>query len=215
VQPLYFFESTDLMARRLEADLVLETERFALRQLRGSDASLLQAGWTLDPTAAEMLNTQLEEWSVEAQTRFFERHLSGDPKFLLGIFVRETSQLVGIVILTLQYDDGMFTSSIVIGPKSWRGLRVAAEISKPLHHHLFNVLGFLKAKANVRPQNKPMLWLLLQQGCWKKEATLKNHIYDQQTRLRGDLLVFGMLADEWRHSVHAASTSFLPFRTKI
>lgn len=201
------------MARRFENDLVLETERFIVRQLQGKDASVLQSGWTLDPVAAEMLNTNREEWRLEVQRNYFERNLSGDPKLLLGIFVRKTQQLIGIYILTLKYDDGLFTTSVVVGAKSWRGLRVASEVSQVVHNHFFNVLGFAKAKANVRPQNKPMLWLLLQQGNWKTEAVLKDHIFDQQTKQRSDLLVFGMLAEEWRQSTHAKAKHFEPFRS--
>jgi RimJ/RimL family protein N-acetyltransferase len=198
------------MTRPVDTHIEIATDRFQLRQMRPSDATRLAAGWTLDPVAAEMLNSNLQEWSEDAQRSYFQRYLKGQPKLILGIFVRENKQLIGIYIITTDVPNATFTSSIVIGAKSWRGQRAAAEVSKAIYHHLFNVLGYAKAKANVRVQNKPMLWLLLQQGNWKREARLKQQLLDRQSKTRQDLYVFGMLAEDWRASVHAKTQSFVP-----
>jgi RimJ/RimL family protein N-acetyltransferase len=202
------------MAKSLDPKFVFETARFHLRQVKFADASIMQAGWTLDPVAAEMLNEATTEWTVAKQQAYFSKHLSGNPTLLLGIYPRDSQQMIGLLILKTKPQDGLFTCSMLIGSKSWRGKRVAGEVSQVLHRLLFDELGYVKAKVNVRPQNKPMLWLLLQQGNWKKEAVLKDHIFDKQTGERSDILVFGMLANEWRNSAHAQTTTFEPFQAR-
>ena len=42
-----------------------------------------------------------------------------------------------------------------------------------------------------------MNWVLLTNG-WKKEARLVGHLLIEGEKTRGDLLVYGLLASEWR-----------------
>lgn len=43
-----------------------------------------------------------------------------------------------------------------------------------------------------------MLWLMLSDKTWRKEARLVRHLRDAATGERKDMLVLGMMADDWR-----------------
>ena len=101
----------------------------------------------------------------------------------------------------------MFTISHLIGDTAWRGKGLTTETSDAIYGYLFDKLGYAKAKANVRPQNRPMLWLMLGGKTWRKEAHLVGHLRDAETGERRDILVLGMLASEWRAGLERRAKS--------
>jgi RimJ/RimL family protein N-acetyltransferase len=186
------------MANNPPGDVFLTSPRFALRRLKLSDAQAGLVDWTLDALAAEMLNTPQRPWPVEAQKAYFSSFEKTPDKLLLGIFAKENQHLIGFYILKLNAGNSTFTISTLIGDVEWRGRNATAEASDAIYDYLFNTLGYVKAKANVRPQNKAMLWLMLS-GAWKKEARLVKHLVVPGSDGRADVYVFGLLADDWRN----------------
>lgn len=180
---------------------LLETERFLIRPMVAADASPALSEWTTDATAAEMLNMKQRLWAVADQAAFFAKSDAKTGNYLLGIFAKsERATAIGVYKIKFQTANSLFVITHFIGDHAWRRQHVTTETTEVLYDYLFNKLGYVKAKANVRPHNRPVLWLMLRGG-WRQEAHLVKHLRDATTGERGDLLVLGMLADEWRASL--------------
>lgn len=186
------------MASLPPPSLTLETKNFLIRPMTGADVGERLSAWADDELAAEMLNTKRRQWSIREQTTFFAKFENKPGKLALAIVPRGQPHPIGFYTLHLQARIGVFTISHLIGDAAWRGKDLTAETSDAIYDYLFNKLDYAKAKANVRPQNRPMLWLMLSGKIWKKEARLIRHLRDAATGERSDLLVLGMLADDWR-----------------
>jgi len=185
------------MAKSPPGDIVLSSPRFELRKLKPGDAHSNLVDWTLDPLAAEMLNAKQKPWPVEEQKAYFASYEKRSARLLLGIFAKNDGRMIGFYILKLNPGNSTFNLSTLIGDVEWRGKGATTEASNALYDYFFNTLGYVKAKANVRPQNKAMLWLMLM-GVWRKEARLVKHLAVPGSTDRADVFVFGLLADDWR-----------------
>ena len=177
--------------------MLFETARFVVKPLVASDAAEHLCDWTLDPLAAEMLNTPQRIWTIESQRTYFSSHEHRKDKHLLGIWAKDEAKLIGLYVISPHPGNQTFTLSTLIGDKAWRGKGTATEATDALYAYYFDQLGYAKAKANVRPQNKAMLWLMLS-GAWKKEAHLEKHLFDEEQGKRVDVYVLGLLAEDWR-----------------
>lgn len=186
------------MASLPPPSLKLESENFILRPMTGADVGDRLSSWADDELAAEMLNTKRRQWSVPEQTAFFAKFTARPGKLALAIIPRGKTLPIGFYTLHLQARIDVFTISHLIGDTEWRGKGLTTETSDTIYGYLFDKLGYAKAKANVRPQNRPMLWLMLSDRTWRKEARLVGHLRDAESGERRDLLVLGMLANEWR-----------------
>ena len=175
----------------------LKTPRFRLRTLQPSDAGPSLEDWTLDPLAAEMMNARLKRWEVDRQRAYIAGFQNRKDRHLVGMFPTNTIAPVGLYILRFNQPNGTFVISNMIGDKAWRGNGSSAECSDAIYDYMFNTLGFSKAKANVRPQNKAMLWLMFN-SAWKRECKLILHLRDIDTKARSDSYTFGLLAREWQ-----------------
>lgn len=173
-----------------------DTARFLIGLLTPIHASPKLSEWTLDPLGAEMLNEPLRAWPIEQQRRFFATSASAPGQVLLGFWDKSTRQLIGFFLIEPHPKSKTYTLTTLIGEKQWRGHSVVTEVSEPVHNYFFNTLGFAKAKANVRPHNRAMLWLMANGG-WKKEAHLVQHLREPMTSNRVDVLVMGLLAEDW------------------
>lgn len=175
-----------------------ETERFRITPLTPVDASAQLSDWTLDPLGAEMLNESQKPWPIEHQRRYFAAQATSLGQIMLGFREKASNRLIGFFLIEPNPKALNYTLTTMIGEKKARGDRVIDEVSEPVHDHFFNKLGYAKAKANVRPHNRAMLWLMANGG-WKKEAHLVQHLRESVTGKRVDVLVMAMLAEDWRN----------------
>jgi RimJ/RimL family protein N-acetyltransferase len=185
------------MALMLPPSIEILTDNFLIRPMTSDDASPKMAPWIEDEMAAAMLNTRRRNWTVDQQLKYFSQHQGRQEKLLLGIFPKQKKEPIGLFILKLKRAQGALTISHLIGDKAWRGKNVTFEAAEAVYDYFFNTLGYVKVRCNVRPQNKPMLWLIYTY-VWRKEATLTKHLRLPDSTERSDLLVFSILADEWR-----------------
>ena len=176
---------------------MIRSENFLIRPLVRGDASLALESWIDDDVAAEMLNTQRRRWSIAEQSEYFAKHEAQPDRLLLGIFPKREKEPIGLFIIGLQPRQAVFVISLLIGNQAWRGGRITHEISEAIYDFFFNALRYEKAKAHVRPQNRSMLWVMYNY-VWRKEARLKKHLRLAASGDRSDLLLFSILADEWR-----------------
>jgi RimJ/RimL family protein N-acetyltransferase len=186
------------MASLPPQSFTLESEHFILRPFTAADASEKLVGWSDDELASEMLNATRRRWSVEEQANYFESYAKNPVRRLLGILPKGEQHPIGLFRLQLHPQVGTFLISYLIGNLDWRGKGVTEETTDAIYDYLFNKLGYAKAKANVRPQNRPMLWAMLGRKTWQKEAHLVGHLRDASTGRRADLYVLGLLAEDWR-----------------
>lgn len=185
------------MASLPPPSVMILSDGFVMRPLVRGDASPRLESWIDDDVAAEMLNTPRRKWRVAEQADYFAKHEGQQERLILGIFPKREKEPIGLFILRLQPHEGIFVISHLIGDKAWRGKNATFETSESIYDYFFNSLGYAKAKAHVRPENKPMLWLI-HTYVWKKEALLAKHLRLAASRKRSDLLIFSILADEWR-----------------
>jgi RimJ/RimL family protein N-acetyltransferase len=193
------------MASLPPPSFVIQTENFTLRPVVRDDASLALESWTEDDTAVEMLNTKRRQWSIAEQVAYFAKYEGQRTRYLLGLFPNGQKEPVGLFIVKLRPDDDLMLVTHLIGDQQWRGTGASREASIGIFDFFFNQLNFKKAKANVRPANRAMQWLLLNGG-WRREAHLTRHLRERSSGERVDILVFGILADEWRASRTSAKT---------
>ncbi len=180
------------------ASFVIHSEDFVIRPLVPGDASPKLECWMDDENAAAMLNTPRRNWVVAKQAEFFARHEGLKAQRILGIFPREAKEPIGLYDVKLKPKHGVFVITHLIGDKAWRGKDTTFQTSEAVYDYFFNTLGYAKAKANVRPQNKAMLWLIYTY-VWRREARLIKHVRLAGSQERSDLLVFAILAEEWRN----------------
>jgi RimJ/RimL family protein N-acetyltransferase len=185
------------MVRLPPPTFVIRSDCFLIRPLTRGDASPELESWIDDDNAAAMLNTRRRSWTVAEQADYFTKQASNPRRFILGIFPAQAKDPIGLFVMNLNPKHGVFTISHLIGDKLWRGKDTTFRASEAVYDYFFNTLDYAKAKANVRAENKPMLWLMYNH-VWKREARLIKHLRLTATGERSDLLVFGMLADEWR-----------------
>ena len=193
------------MANLPPASFVIRTENFTLRPVMRDDASVALESWTEDEIVVEMLNTTRRQWSVAEQVGYFAKYEGQRTKYLLGLFPAGQKEPVGLFIVKLRPDDDVMLVTHLIGDRKWRGSGASREASIGIFDFFFDKLDYKKAKANVRPANKAMQWLLLNGG-WRREAHLIRHLRERSSGQRADILVFGILADEWRAKRDSANT---------
>jgi RimJ/RimL family protein N-acetyltransferase len=173
----------------------ISTPRFFLRTLQPGDAGSDLEAWTLDPIMAEMMNAELKTWAIERQRRFFTEGLARPDRRMIGIFPRDTGRPIGLFIIRLNTANRTFVISTLIGDRAWRGKDVAGECADKIYRMMFIDAGFSKAKANVLPANKAMIWLL--SSTWRREGRLHRHLRNAETGERMDVLVYGLLKKDW------------------
>jgi RimJ/RimL family protein N-acetyltransferase len=194
-----------MAARRPPPSFTISTENFLMRPMTRDDACAALESWPEDEEAMEMLNARRRRWSIADQVAYFLSFDGKPGRFLLGLFPHGQKEPVGLFIIKLRVDDSIMLVTHILGNKDWRGTGASREASLAIFDYFFNTLGFEKAKANVRPENKAMQWLLLNGG-WRQEAQLIKHLKLKSSGGRGDLYVFGILADEWRAKRGSANT---------
>ena len=193
------------MASLPPPSFIIHTENFLLRPLTRDDACLALESWTDDEDAMDMLNGKRRRWSIAEQVMYISGFEGNRGRYLLGLFPNGQSEPVGVFIVKIRLDDSIMLVTHLIGDRAWRGTGASREASVGIFDYFFNTLGFAKAKANVQPGNKAMQWLLLNGG-WRQEAHLIKQLRLKSSGERGDLYVFGILADEWRAKRSSANT---------
>jgi RimJ/RimL family protein N-acetyltransferase len=175
------------MVRLPPLTLVIRCDAFLIRSLTRGDASRAPESWIDDDNAAAMLNTACRRWTVAEQADYFAKQEADPRRFVLGIFPAQARDPIGLFVLNLKPKHGVFTISRLIGDKVWRGKDTTFEASEAVYDYLFDTLGYAKAKASVRAENKPMLWLMYNH-VWKREARRVKHLRLSGTEERSDRL---------------------------
>lgn len=174
----------------------LETDRFRVRSLDVADAAPRWAEWLNDPHAALMLNARprrLQPAELQAYIRSFD-HIGN---LLLGIFVKETGQLIGFGTAEIVDGGHKVIPTILIGEPEFRNFGVVTEIRNVVARHFFEVLEFDAAVASVLAHNTIVIQLIEARGWVLKQRMPKAK---KSTSGEGyhDLLIYELSRETWR-----------------
>lgn len=172
----------------------LETERFILRSVRPWWLAFQTRPWTDDPDIMIPLNHKAGGWSLW-QWRRTMVHANNRRKFLIGIFAKDTGQLIGYE--TLHIDRNSIASfSVVIGDKAWWGRRAVVEVRERLIRFFFEEAGCSKIWGTPNARNYPAVFNYNRLG-FTQEGIMRQHMRGMRDEALSDLIVFGMLRSEW------------------
>lgn len=176
--------------------LAVETERFKLRSLRGSDASAQYAAWFADPDLMTPLNMPVRTLSIadlKAHIAGFDNHL----RYVLGMFDKASGEHFGVFLIDTIPLHRIAKLQYLIGVPEYRGIGALRETGAGLITSLFKARGIEKVAAQVTVGNEPSMAALKALG-FRAEGEMKGEIRSFQDGRRLDQLFFGLLKDEWQ-----------------
>ena len=174
--------------------LRLETKRFVLRSMTPEDVNEEYITWWNDPRVQEGLNMPQRNWQRAHAVNHVQRFNNVD-SFHLGVFRKESRELVGFVAIFNNSKLATALMNIVIGNKRYWGRRVPIELSQIVFPFTFQFLGAAKIKSEVVGQNRASLEMCKRLG-FQEEGVLRQEKPSFQGG-RVDIHLFGLLAEEW------------------
>jgi RimJ/RimL family protein N-acetyltransferase len=175
--------------------ILLETERFALRSLKPSDASERWQNWAKDPEVMGPLNARTREMSREYLANYASS-FDNSNRYLIGIFEKAKGLHIGFFIVEVDHAHRVATFNVVVGDKTWWGKAVVNEARAALLDEFFDKRGIEKACGVPLTRNFPAVLNYKAQG-WRHEGTLHGQRLSSADGSRLDQYQFGLLRDEW------------------
>jgi ribosomal-protein-alanine N-acetyltransferase len=172
----------------------LETRRFKIRPLAPDDASASYLSWWNDPRIQAGFNLPARGWQLE-HARQHIASFDNQTRFHLGIFCKESRDLIGFVALFFHQRNNLALWNILIGEKRFWGRRVAQELAPTLLRVIFEDIGIEKMKAEIHGPNRAAMILNESLG-FSREGVLRNE-FPTIDGGRADLTYYGLLRDEW------------------
>lgn len=124
-------------------------------------------------------------------------------KFRLGIIEKSSGRLIGFEIIRIN-EAGVASLMIAIGDKSWWGKGVVLETRSALLDFLFNVRECRRIAGSPSAHNYPAVFNYQRLG-FTHEGTLRKHVLGVRGEENDDLLMFGLLREEWQATRTEAS----------
>ncbi|MGE0238809.1 MAG: GNAT family N-acetyltransferase [Parvibaculaceae bacterium] len=179
----------------------IETERFLVRSMTARDAGGIFRAWISNAELMGALNMPPRRLSADDVARFVAG-FDDRTRYLVGIFVRKTQSLVGLLLMDVNTVHALVKFSGFIGDRNWRGKQVFEEVGFGLFDELFKERGLEKATAQVWEKNFATLVPLRRIG-FKIEGFLRDEIRAFDKSGRRSQFLLGMLASDWKPRKHA------------
>jgi ribosomal-protein-alanine N-acetyltransferase len=172
----------------------IETERFVLRGMSQRWISRRSFRWADDAEFLDGLGWPPGPYSLRSWTRRFQR-ADHRRSFQFAIFPRGTDRLIGFHGVLFS-EPGSARLSVAIGDRDWWGKGAVQEIRAAVLDFIFDEAGGHRAHGQVHARNVASIYNYQRLG-FRHEGTLR-----QQRTLPGtgetvDLLLFGLLKEEW------------------
>jgi ribosomal-protein-alanine N-acetyltransferase len=174
----------------------IETKRFTVRSLTARDASGLLRQWISNPTVMAALNMPPRRLSQADLERFIASY-DDSIRYLVGIFLRATGEIIGAFMLDVTPAHALVKASGFIGDRNWWGKMVLEEVGTGLFDEFFKNRGIEKATAQVWEKNFAALVPLRRLG-FKVEGFLRNEIRAFDGSGRRNQFILGLLASDWK-----------------
>lgn len=140
----------------------LETAHYVVRTLGPGDRTEAWQDWLTDPLTSRMLNAKPERLSKEALDQYIAS-FDGATKHLLGIFDKETQDLVGVRAIYIDPQARAFLVNVLIDRDARRkGAR--SETRTVMYRYFFEEMDLLTAYASVVEGNEPVLKVMRENG---------------------------------------------------
>lgn len=177
------------------ANMQVQTPHFELRSMTLDAINDDYISWWNDAEIQTQLGSQPRGWTIE-QARRHVAQFDNLHSFHLGIYTRDENRLIGFTTILANPKSRVSTSNRVLGDKSYWRKGVSKELSAWTIPFVFEKLGMLKIKAEVRGPNVSSIALCEYLG-FEREGLLRQEIPGPNgTRL--DVHVYGLLRDDWR-----------------
>jgi len=176
--------------------IALDTETYRLRTLTPEDASEKWANWFSDTHVAHMINAPRKRWDRDTIVKYIKQY---DQKsgVLLGIFVRESQALIGIVTLTINHATRQALINVLIGDADFRNKGVYSDIRIPLYDYIFDKLRLKMLLASALARNHIIIDMMRKVG-WKLDQTLPGHVKSNSDGTMLDLCLFSLTRAQYR-----------------
>lgn len=186
--------NTRLPRPRGEA-IQVETPHFELRSMTVDAINDDYISWWNDAEIQSQLGSRPRGWTMEQARRHVEQ-FDNLHSFHLGIYTRDGNRLIGFTTILANPQSKVSTSNRVLGDKSYWRKGVSKELSAWTIPFVFEKLGMVKIKAEVRGPNLSSIALCEYLG-FAREGLLRQEVPGPNgTRL--DVHVYGLLRDDWR-----------------
>jgi [ribosomal protein S5]-alanine N-acetyltransferase len=165
-----------------------------LRTLGAADVSNTYLAWMRDPVVTRFLEARFQEHTLESLTAWVDDFDDG-PSELYGIFLNEDDRHVGNCALHVDARHDIADFGYLVGDRALWGTTVTMEAVVLLLDHAFEALGLRKVHGGAYRSNLASVFNYKRLG-FVREGVRRAHQYDGSEPT--DVLLFGMLADEWR-----------------
>jgi RimJ/RimL family protein N-acetyltransferase len=187
-------------------DISLATEKYQLRILKPDDASEKMASWFSDPHVVDMINVINTRWDRGTVIGYINQYDQRD-NVLLGLFVRESGALIGIITLKINYTTRHALLSVLIGDAEYRNQGAWSDIHVPFYDYIFDKLRLKMILASALAKNKIIIDLMLRRG-WKLDQTLHRNVRSNSDDTMLDLCLFSLTRQSyrnWKKATHGRS----------
>ena len=170
----------------------LEAKNYILRAMSENDVTETYLSWMHDYEVTRTLDVDGDSQTIDTLKEYVRSHNS-EGNYLFGIYTKEGKQ-IGTHSFVWSKIHKIAQIGVMVGDKSYWGKRVPLKTRSRLLDFAFASLGCKKVEASCDSINFPAIYNFVKQG-WVKEGVRRAHrIIDNQSV---DLILFGMLNDEW------------------
>jgi RimJ/RimL family protein N-acetyltransferase len=174
--------------------IVIETERFTLRGVSRDWLGRHSFHWAEDEDFLDGLGWSPGPYTPRKWTRRFARS-DNRKTFHFAIFPRGTESLIGSHGVTFS-EPGSAMLYVAIGDKTWWGKGVVQEVRTALLDFVFDQAGGHRAFGQVHGRNAASIYNYQRLG-FRHEGTMREQRHLPRTNERVDVLMFGLLKQEW------------------
>jgi ribosomal-protein-alanine N-acetyltransferase len=175
--------------------LQLKTERFHLRSLVPEDADDTYTSWWNDEEIQRGFNSPARNWDTERAAKHI-RQFNNKNRFHLGIFPKDTNQLIGFFAMLVNYRPRVAKTNVLLGNRDYWGKGVVLEVRARLLEFLFERLQMEKVAGEILGRNLSSIYNYKAMG-FRAEGVQRSHILAVSGG-RADVYHFGMLREEWK-----------------
>jgi len=180
---------------------LFEAEHICLAPIQPESDAVIEARWTQDASYLRMLDREPARPSSPEQVKklydAIEKSVEEDGKlFYFTIRLRRDDRLIGFArIFWIQWTMGRASVQLGIGDPEQRGKGYGREALSLLVRYAFAELNLFHLGASV-PEYNPVALRLFQGAGFTEKACQRQALY--RDGRRWDLLILGLLKDEWR-----------------
>jgi RimJ/RimL family protein N-acetyltransferase len=147
----------------------LETPHYIIRTLETDDATEAWRDWMNDPDTLRNLNAAPTDRSLQ-EIRAYIEGFDRKTSHLLGIFEKETGDLVGIRAIYIHPKLREFLMNVLIGEREARNKGARSESRVEAYRYFFEELDMVAARCTVVSTNEPVLRTMDRNG-WAFQRT--------------------------------------------